>query len=544
MFELNIVAVFDGISAGRVGINKTLASNRHIRLGQYMRSEIDKFADKVAQHHFPEDVQLGDVTKWREWNIDWSNIDIFIGGSPCQGFSFAGKQAGTKAILDGVEVLVTDREIYLEMKGKGAEFLSQSHLFWEYVLILDHVKKHNPNVRFLLENVKMKKELLAMIDDALGVESIVINSNLLSAQNRHRHYWHNWSVSQPVDKGILLRDVLEHHVSDFINPESLGRYVSPKGLPKGLCKSEGKSKCLTASSYKGYGNDGVSIVESELSCQAYNRNEGLGKSLIKAYPLCSSDFRGLNRNQNQTAVVTKLRPCTRIQPGDSGHIANASDINGHDILKRVYGCGGKAPTMNSCGGGNREPKVAIFQKPRGKNLGGLHEEKSPTVTANSFEQNHLVIGGAIRGRYDEQGKVFQKLETNGLEKSNCLTTVQKDNVVVRATVQANAEHTYNQKSPTLTSAMGMGGGNVPMCSDHITAQKFKGRYINTQERMYYRKLTPIECERLQTFPDNYTSMVSNSQRYKSLGNSWTVDVISHIFDEMILDMELSGYFSE
>ena len=130
-------------------------------------------------HHFPNDVQLGDVTKWREWDIDWSSIDLLIGGSPCQGFSFAGKQAGTKANLNGVEILVTDRETYLKLKEEGANFLSQSHLFWEYVLILDHIKKHNPNVKFLLENVRMKKELLDMISKALGVKDVVINSSLV-----------------------------------------------------------------------------------------------------------------------------------------------------------------------------------------------------------------------------------------------------------------------------------------------------------------------------------------------------------------------------
>src|SRR5574343_705631 len=172
---MNVLSLFDGISAGRLALQRA-----GLEVNKYYRSEIDKYASQVAMHHYPDDVQLGDVTKWREWGIDWSSIDLLIGGSPCQGFSFAGKQAGTKANLNGVEILVTDRQTYLKLKEQGAEFLSQSHLFWEYVLILDHTKKHNPNVKFLLENVRMKKELLDMISNALGVKDIVINSSLVS----------------------------------------------------------------------------------------------------------------------------------------------------------------------------------------------------------------------------------------------------------------------------------------------------------------------------------------------------------------------------
>ena len=99
-------------------------------------------------------------------------------------------------------------------------------------------------------------------------------------------------------------------------------------------------------------------------------------------------------------------------------------------------------------------------------------------------------------------------------------------------MQSNAEHTYNGKAPTITAAMGIGGGNVPLFKDVETAAKYKGKYIDKNERLEYRKLTPIECERLQTFPDNWTDCISNTQRYKSLGNAWTVDVIAHIFKEM------------
>lgn len=108
------------------------------------------------------------------------------------------------------------------------------------------------------------------------------------------------------------------------------------------------------------------------------------------------------------------------------------------------------------------------------------------------------------------GLTEQRLEVRNDEKTNTLTTVQKDNVVVRATVQSNVKHTYDGKVPTITASMGIGGGNVPLITDAETATKYKGRYIDKNERLEYRKLTPLECERLQTFPDNWTYCISGA----------------------------------
>ena len=431
-----------------------------LEVNKYYRSEIDKYASQVAMHHYPDDVQLGDVTKWREWDIDWSSIDLLIGGSPCQGFSFAGKQAGTKANLNGVEILVTDRQTYLKLKEQGAEFLSQSHLFWEYVLILDHTKKHNPNVKFLLENVRMKKELLDMISNALGVKDVVINSSLVSAQNRHRHYWCNWDVDQPDDKGVLLRDIVENLDFNEVIPSN------------------------------------VEFKDNYAQWDVNNKG---------------------NKSQDQRAFYI-----------DGKHGTLPANGGG----SKVKVCGGaiiKVGNVNPSGNGMNGNVYAL-------------EGKAPTVTTNKGEGSK-VLCGAMRGRYIVDGKrqdhkmktaglTEQRLEVRNDGKTNTLTTVQKDNVVVRATVQSNAEHTYDGKVPTITASMGIGGGNVPLFTDVETAAKYKGKYIDKNERLEYRKLTPIECERLQTLPDFWTDCISNTQRYKSLGNSWTVDVIAHIFKEM------------
>ena len=175
---MNILSLFDGLSCGRIA-----AERAGFNVDNYYASELDKHAIKVTQANWPNTIQLGDVTKWREWDIDWSSIDLLIGGSPCQGFSFAGKQL---AFND-----------------------PRSALFFEYLNILNHIKAVNPDVKFMLENVKMKQEYLDVISSMTGVKPVFLNSALLSAQNRQRYYWANWEFQGPQDLGVLLPSILE-----------------------------------------------------------------------------------------------------------------------------------------------------------------------------------------------------------------------------------------------------------------------------------------------------------------------------------------------
>ena len=175
---MNVLSLFDGMACGRIALDRA-----GISVDRYYASEIDKYAIKVSSTNYPDIIQLGDVTQWESWDIDWGSVDLLIGGSPCQGFSFAGKQ------------LAFDDP--------------RSKLFFVYVDILRHIRSLNPNVKFMLENVKMKKEYLDVISDQLGVKPVFINSALVSAQNRQRYYWANWSFNQPEDKGIVLADILE-----------------------------------------------------------------------------------------------------------------------------------------------------------------------------------------------------------------------------------------------------------------------------------------------------------------------------------------------
>ena len=291
--------------------------------------------------------------------------------------------------------------------GKGLAFDDpRSALFFEFVRLLDECRKYNPGVKFLLENVRMKQEHQDVISKYLGVEPIAINSSLMSAQNRYRLYWCNWDIVQPDDQEILLKDILLEGVGDSVRNQ--GTKVMKTGIDK--------AHCLLARDYKGFGNQDMTGVRT-CELREYDKSE------------------------------------------ECHHVGTALDINGHDILKRVYSDTGKSPTLNSMGGGNREPKVLVARM--------VGRRINPDT--------------GKRDDYNYDIPIKQRIEPRKDERSGCLTTVEKDNLVV--------------------------------------------------EKGTYRPLLPLEMERLQTLPDNYTEGVSNTQRKKMLGNGWTVDVISHIISE-------------
>ena len=316
---MNVLSLFDGMSCTQLALKSIGVSPN-----KYYAAEWDKYASSITQKNFPDTIPLGDVTRWKEWDVDWTTIDLIVAGFPCQSWSMAGARLG-------------DRD-------------ARGQLFWTTLDIIQHVLKANPGAKFLMENVKMKADFEQYIthhtQEALGVvNKHLINSALVSAQNRQRYYWTNIVLDepQPKDKGIVLKDILENGVTD-----------------------REKSHCIDANYFKG-GN-------------------------LKSY-------------------FEKHRRQLVFSPNGLCHVGDA-DLNGNQSIKRVYHPEGKAPTLTTMGGGHREPKV---------------------------------------------------IDVND---------------------------------------------------------------------MTWRKLTPLECERLQTVPDGYTEGVSNTQRYKMLGNGFTVDVIAHILSNL------------
>lgn len=333
--KINVLSLFDGISCGQIALERA-----GIKVENYFASEIDLSSIKVTQSNYPNTKQIGDVLNVASSSLP--KIDLLIGGSPCQGFSFAGKQLN----FDD----------------------PRSKLFFEFVRLKNEC---NPTY-FLLENVKMKKEYQDVISSYLGVEPIMINSSLVSAQNRERYYWTNIPVSGlPDDKGLLLKDITE---------------------------------------------DGL---------------------------------RGL--------------------------------------------------------------------------------------------------GLAQRGRYDKNKKVVQRYELNGTEKSNAMTTVSKDTLIF---IPVDKHHS-NLGLICLggltknTHKLWLNNGKLLQRNfsqgNRVYSERGKSATLNANSGgldgktgLYeiegiIRKLTRLECERLQTVPDGYTNSISDTQAIKALGNGWTVDVISFIF---------------
>lgn len=230
---MNVLSLFDGISCGRIALEKS-----GIKIDKYYASEINKHAIQVSKHNYHDIIQLGDIKDFELWDIDWESIDLVIGGSPCQGFSFAGKQLNFED--------------------------PRSKLFFIFLDICKKVAYHNPTMKFLLENVRMKKESLDVISELMGVQPIFICSSSFSAQKRKRWYWTNINVKNIPKNNLCLDDILESRVEDYLylNEKQINRAIekhkaqvhktgSKMGTVKFPTPRNEKSKCLTALVIKG-----------------------------------------------------------------------------------------------------------------------------------------------------------------------------------------------------------------------------------------------------------------------------------------------------
>tara|TARA_R100000329_G_C7614933_1_gene218261 strand:+ start:165 stop:1493 length:1329 start_codon:yes stop_codon:yes gene_type:complete len=440
---MKVLSLFDGMSCGQIALKKL-----GVTVDEYYASEIDKYAIQVTQKNFPKTIQVGDVSLLDP--NDFQDIDLILAGSPCQGFSFAGKQ------------LAFDDP--------------RSVLFFEFVKLLKAIQPKY----FLLENVKMKKEFLEVITEEVSkcypnfsdgsdlfgnrIEPILINSSLLSAQSRQRYYWTNIpGIKQPEDKGIVLKDILEQDPDEIyqISEAKKDRVLNSK-RGKGYFYTESDPKIGTViAGYHKEPTDG-SYIEQHKPVKKTERNRRhLRQPDEKSLCMTATMYKGAGNN-GMTLVPQKPK-----------QIGIAVDVNGHDILKRVYSDEGKSPTLNTMGGGNREPKVMVdsYREVR-------------TEEAKKARKEHR----------EKTGKDHTPFRSKEL-------VPRDDGKVGTITPGLNQNHKIS-----------------------LTKQ--------TDQEVYWRKLTPLECERLQTVPDGYTDSVSNTQRYKMLGNGWTVDVVAHILKNM------------
>lgn len=421
---MKVLSLFDGISCGMAALERA-----GIPVEKYVAFEIDKYAIAISQKNYPQIKQKGNVLEGDF--IQYKGFDLLIGGSPCTYWSIA--KRGRETTCEGLGWT----------------------LFQEYVRAL----RESGCRWFLYENnYSIHKDIKAAISLALGVEPIMINSALVSAQSRKRCYWTNIpGVVQPADRGILLRDILEsgvawrekgyclrasYYKSSAANITG-GHFSAPMAAEPLNITADGKAQCLRASCHK----DGI-------------------RNLVG------------NTIDRRTCVAEPVR---------IGTIENAAADQGHDSKQyRVYSPEGKSTTLCAEGGGVGA-KTGLYACPL------------------------WADGAAFRGR--DSGCAYEIREDG---KSNALLAVGHASRLVAMLPDGITKPVYEVR-----------GGQVDIGG--------KAYPINLPDGFYIiRKLTPVECERLQTLPDGYTEGVSATQRYKCLGNGWTVDVIAHILRSLIL----------
>ena len=364
----------------------------------------------------------------------------------------------------------------------------RSKLFFEFVRILKLVKPKY----FMLENVVMNKESRDIISKYLGVEPIEINSNLVSAQSRRRLYWTNIpNVTIPEDKGIVIRDILEDNgIADMVINQ--GKQLAKANIEK--------SHCLMARDYKGFGNQGMTGIR------------------LKDNSVISKD--GLNHVGNEIEIV-KIRK-------------HKVDIEGLKTVLRFHKKKVANLSISEIASYCNVPQTKAEHWFRTDDSFAIPDENSWSllkdclgIETNQFDKS-LTEFEYREGVFEQSSRVYH-VDGKAPTLTSTLASKQKvyipldkveskNGLILKGHAQLNGhdvlKRVYDKdgKSPTLNTC---GGGN----------REPKISLGNKQ----WRKLTPLECERLQTVPDNYTLGVSNTQRYKMLGNGWTVDVIAHIF---------------
>lgn len=466
-----VLSLFDGMSCGQIALRE-----QGIVVKKYYASEVDKYAIQQTQHNFPDTIQLGSVTEVKAKYLP--KIDLLIGGSPCQGFSFAGKQLNFKD--------------------------PRSALFFEYVRIWNEIKEINPDAKFLLENVNMKKEHLRVISQFLGVFPVRINSNLVSAQNRDRWYWTNIrtkkvglfgelysDIPQPKDEGILLRDILEDEVDEkyyisnaVLNRVSRKEYSQPQFNPD-------KTGALSTKN-----NSGQMSLDS-------------GTTFITVLDITGKP----KPNQNKSACFTA--------GGNSG--GNHSDMDLICVAMRGREDAILTPKRTDYGKEIRKDYEAGKITEQRKNIQQLEPRTDgKTNTITGVQKDNLVMTKNYLqlkdNGFDSDNRFFYENEKHGsvLTKGEVKTGVvleDKNKMVIVGNVyessgQAGKVVDTEYKSP-------------PITGQRVNSQGF----LNTSR---IRRLTPTECARLQTIPDWYKWIVSDTQQYKLLGNGWTIKVIKHI----------------
>lgn len=412
---MKVVSLFNGMNTGRQALE-----NIGIKVNRYYSSEIKPYAIQLTQHHFPDTIQVGDVTKWREWEIDWKSIDLILSGSPCQDLSAAGKRAG--------------------INGK------KSSLFFVFVDILNHIKSLNSNVLFLQENVGSASKLdVGIMSRALGVYPVRINSSLVTAQLRDRYYWSNirtketmfdivTDIPQPKDRKIMFKDIITDGYVERI-----------KSLA--ILASQGRNDTTQENIKKRAEKQFINIIYVDRD---------------KANCLLQGDYKMFIKDEIKQDIYLKKRI-----------------NNGQQTPNLVYVDKDKHTCLNTESGNDGHSQEYWLNR----------NEKTGMITLTYETNNELRCKTNTTKGFDV------------ITENDCIDLSFPTSTTRRGRVTKG-------KSPCLMES----NNNLYSYKDGIV-----------------RTVNQIEMERLQGFPDGYTSILSKSKAGSLLGDGWTLPVIEHIF---------------
>lgn len=484
---VKILSLFDGMACGMIAMQ--LAG---VEVESYDAYEIDKYAIKTAQHNFPDIKEHGDV--FEADFTQYEGVDFLIGGSPCTYWSIA----QTK-----------NRETVAS--GMGWELFSQ------YVRALHEAKPKY----FIYENNKsMSKQIRASIDKAFGFEAVLINSALVSAQNRQRLYWvgrrnedgtySKVNVEQPADRGILLKDVLDNMATDPINTDA-----------------NGKSFCVTSRYYKGFGNNPGNCLEKHrdsMVAEAINvtANTGLyakpinvtadGKAQCIRATCYKDGIRNIIANEvdKKTGVAEPINDILQVgaMPRPDGEISTSAGF-------RIYSTEAKGRYLCANGGG-AGAKTGLYAIP-------TMPVKEATARGYTEIECGECVDLSMPNSKTRRGRSMA-------DKANCMQTSNEFYQYVGYAIE------FDDDGKPI-KAIGKDGKEITIYEVRDGKITIKGKQypIKLKDGYYIiRKLTVSECKRLQTVPEWYEFPVSNSQAYKMLGNGWTCEVIAHLIRSCLL----------
>ena len=508
-----VLSLFDGISAGRLALERA-----GIPVTKYYASEIDKYAIQTAMKNYPDTIQLGDITNWREWNIE--QPDLIIGGSPCQGFSFAGKQLN----FDD----------------------PRSKLFFEFANIYYHYKPKY----FLLENVKMKKESQDIISQYMNCEPVEINSALVSAQNRKRLYWTNIpGLEQPEDRGILLRDVIEEDGSvDRSKSYCLDANYFKGGNPKQYFEKKrrqlvfkDKSQTIPVTIYKENQKSMLKRKKIGLlvgdNAMKYRKLTPIECERLQTFPeiqktievkLCIDQVKSFVDAVSKNPKLLKLvgsaekielkeyaqNVAKNIKQKHLQIKSTAQENADIQIPKQIKECMKSSPMKEDL---TQNALIAEKQSEDiNQNSKKIKEDCSVTqdVSISLIEGKILPNGKVESLQKDKHSQVLaygeRQLKRYGIEIMQLVSDVEQ------------SLNTANQKHTTFTTLSHLSMNNLGQI---LTILYYFA--LGVTDGCIHQKIKRVNF--YLNLIDGYTEGCSNTQRYKALGNSWTVDVIAHIF---------------